>query len=219
MHISEGFLPLFWCIFWYILAIPFVIWGARNVSKIYRERPEQKLTLAVAGAFIFVLSSLKLPSVTGSTSHPTGTGLAAILYGPATTALLSTIVLVFQALLLAHGGITTLGADVFSMGIVGPAVGYFAFKLLRSLRVRIGIQVFVAAVLSDLMTYVVTSLQLALAYPATGGVQESFLIFLGVFLVTQIPLAIAEGILFTIFFDYLSKSRPKLIAQQFGDER
>jgi len=217
MHISEGFLPLFWCIFWYILAIPFVIWGARNVSKIYRERPEQKLTLAVAGAFIFVLSSLKLPSVTGSTSHPTGTGLAAILYGPATTALLSTIVLVFQALLLAHGGITTLGADVFSMGIVGPAVGYFAFKLLRSLRVRIGVQVFAVAVLSDLMTYVVTSLQLALAYPATGGVQESFIIFLGVFLVTQIPLAIAEGILFTIFFDYLSKSRPKLIAQQFGD--
>jgi len=121
MHIAEGFLPLVWCVFWYLLAIPFVIWGARNVSRIYRERPEQKLTLAVAGAFIFVLSSLKLPSVTGSSSHPTGTGLSAILYGPATMSLLSTIVLVFQALLLVHGGLTTLGANIFSMEVTGPA--------------------------------------------------------------------------------------------------
>jgi cobalt/nickel transport system permease protein len=219
MHIAEGFLPLVWCVFWYLLAIPFVMWGARNVNRIYKDRPEQKLTLAVSGAFIFVLSSLKLPSVTGSSSHPTGTGLSAILYGPATTSLLSTIVLVFQALLLAHGGLTTLGADIFSMGIAGPTVGFFTFKLLRSMRVRTGIQVFAAAVLSDLVTYAVTALQLALAYPSAEGVQGSFVIFFGVFLVTQIPLAIAEGILFTIFFDYLSRTRPKLLVQQFGETK
>ena len=38
--------------------------------------------LAMSGAFVFVLSSLKIPSVTGSCSHMTGTGLAAILFGP-----------------------------------------------------------------------------------------------------------------------------------------
>lgn len=218
MHILEGFLPPFWAAFWYLASIPFVFWGARHVSRIFRDQPQQKLTLAVSGAFIFVLSSMKLPSVTGSSSHPTGTGLAAILYGPTTTALLATIVLIFQALLLAHGGITTLGADVFSMGIAGPISAFFVFKLLRSLKVGLTPSVFIAAALSDLVTYVVTSLQLALAYPSAGGVLGSFKIFLGVFAITQIPLAIAEGILLLMFFDYMSKSRPKIVSQCLGEK-
>ena len=24
MHIAEGFLPWYWCVFWYALAIPFI---------------------------------------------------------------------------------------------------------------------------------------------------------------------------------------------------
>lgn len=35
-------------------------------------------------------------------------------------AVLGTITLLFQALLLAHGGLTTLGANVFSMAIAAP---------------------------------------------------------------------------------------------------
>ena len=63
------------------------------------------MLLAFAGAFIFVLSALKLPSVTGSCSHPTGTGLGAILFGPLPMAVMGCIALLFQALLLAHGGL------------------------------------------------------------------------------------------------------------------
>ena len=113
MHIMEGYLPLVWCIFWYLVSIPFVFYGMLQIQKIFEERPEQKMILAVSGAFVFILSSLKMPSVTGSSSHPTGTGLGAILFGPFVTAALSVIVLIFQAVLLAHGGITTLGANSF----------------------------------------------------------------------------------------------------------
>jgi cobalamin biosynthesis protein CbiM/cobalt ECF transporter T component CbiQ len=207
----EGFLPPLWCLFWYLVSLPFFIWGVKRIKVIFREHPEQKLILAVSGAFIFVLSSLKLPSVSGSSSHPTGTGLSTILYGPAITSVLATIVLVFQALLLAHGGITTLGANVFSMGIAGPFVAYFAFKGLRKAKASIGASVFVAAFLADMITYVVTSFQLALAYPSGGSVLVSFEAFLAVFAVTQIPLAIAEGILIVIFFNFLTKSRPEII--------
>ncbi|MDE1797803.1 MAG: energy-coupling factor ABC transporter permease [Candidatus Micrarchaeota archaeon] len=217
MHIMEGFLPLQWCVFWYLLCIPFVWWGLRDIEKLFKEHPEQKLTLAVAGAFIFVLSSLKLPSVTGSSSHPTGTGLSAVLFGFSATAVLSVIVLVFQALLLAHGGITTLGADLFSMGIFGPIVAWAAFQAMRRLNVGLGPSVFVAAVLSDWATYFITSIQLAVAYPAAvGGIVGSFEVFAGVFAITQIPLAIAEGLLLWVFFDYLSKSRPKMVGQLLG---
>ncbi len=221
MHIMEGFLPLQWCIFWYALCVPFVWMGLRDIEKLFKEHPEQKLTLAVAGAFIFVLSSLKLPSVTGSSSHPTGTGLSTVLFGFSATAVLSVIVLVFQALLMAHGGITTLGADLFSMGIFGPMVAWAAFRLMRQFNIGLGPSVFVAAVLSDWATYFITSIQLALAYPAgglltSGGVMGSFAVFAGVFAITQIPLAIAEGLLLWVFFDYLSKSRPKLVAHLLG---
>src|SRR5574344_1225202 len=100
----EGYLPLEWCIIWFLVMIPFVAVGARKIIRIIREHPEQKMTVALSGAFIFLLSSLKLPSVTGSSSHPTGTGLSTVLYGVACTSFLATIVLIFQAILLAHGG-------------------------------------------------------------------------------------------------------------------
>ncbi len=216
MHIMEGFLPPFWAAFWYLASIPFVAWGAHQAGKLFKEHPEQKLILAVSGAFIFMLSSMKLPSVTGSSSHPTGTGLSAMLFGFPITSLLATIVLIFQALLLAHGGITTLGADVFSMGVAGPAVAYFVFKLARKLNIGLGFCAFLAAVFADFATYLVTSLQLALAYPGQGGMVQSYAVFAGVFAITQIPLAIGEGLLIWIFFDFLSKSRPKMLASLIG---
>ncbi|WP_187120177.1 energy-coupling factor ABC transporter permease, partial [Methanomassiliicoccus luminyensis] len=63
MHIMEGFLPLEWCLVWFAISIPIVAWGAIKVIRTLREHPEQKMILAVSGAFVFVLSSLKLPSV------------------------------------------------------------------------------------------------------------------------------------------------------------
>ena len=217
MHIMEGFLPLEWCIFWYLLSAPFVLWGIMQTGKLFALKPQQKILLAVSGAFIFVLSSLKLPSITGSSSHPTGTGLASILYGPGISAFLAAIVLVFQALLLAHGGITTLGADIFSMGIMGPLVAWLVFKGSAKLNIGWKVRIFAAALLSDWITYLVTSLQLALAYPGASLVQ-SYMTFASVFALTQIPLAIAEGILFLVFFDFLRRAKPKMLAELCGEE-
>jgi cobalt/nickel transport system permease protein len=211
MHIMEGFLPIEWAIFWFVLSAPVVAWGFLQIRKLFAEHPEQKMILAVSGAFIFVLSSLKLPSVTGSSSHPTGTGASTILYGVATTSVLAAIVLVFQALLLAHGGITTLGANIFSMGITGPFVGWLAYKGMSKAKLGLVPTVFVVAFLADMATYVMTALQLALAYPTGGSVITSLITFLGIFAVTQIPLAVVEGVLFVMFFDYLSRTRPDLL--------
>ncbi|MCD1295404.1 cobalamin biosynthesis protein CbiM [Methanocella sp. CWC-04] len=212
MHIMEGFLPLLWAIMWYVVSIPFVLYGIMEIKKLFREHPEQKMILAVSGAFIFVLSSLKLPSVTGSSSQPTGTGVSSVLFGPAITSVMATIVLIFQAILLAHGGITTLGANVFSMGIAGPLIGWLAFKGMRSFKAGMIPSVFVAAVLADWVTYLVTSIQLALAYPG-ADIISSFTAFATVFAVTQVPLAIGEGIIMAIFFDFLLSNRPKMIRE------
>ena len=206
MHIMEGFLPPRHCIAWAAVSAPFLVHGAVKLRRIMREHPQTRLTLAAAGAFTFVLSALKMPSVTGSCSHPTGTGLGAVLFGPAVMSILGAIVLLFQALLLAHGGLTTLGANIFSMAIVGPWVSYGLWRLCRSLGLSMALGVFVGATLGDLATYVTTSVELALAYPdAASGYLGAFLKFAGIFAITQVPLAIAEGFLTVLVMNALSE--------------
>lgn len=196
MHIMEGFLPAAHAIAWGVLCIPFLAVGVVKIKKIASEKRKALLILAMVGAYAFVLSALKIPSVTGSSSHPTGTGLGAILFGPSPMAVIGVIVLLFQAILLAHGGLTTLGANTFSMAIAGPFLSYGIYYVCKKIKVNKLVAVFLAASLGDLFTYCVTSFQLALAHPSeVGGVGASMAKFLGVFAVTQIPLAVIEGLL------------------------
>lgn len=196
MHIMEGYLSPAFCIAWGAVCIPFLVKGFMEMKKVFTENPKAVTILAMAGAYIFVISALKIPSVTGSCSHMTGTGLGAILFGPCTTSILGIIVLVFQAILLAHGGLTTLGANTFSMAIAGPLVSFGIYQILKKCNLNKRAGVFLAAAVGDLFTYCVTSIQLAIAYPSpSGGVGASVLEFLGVFAPTQIPLSIVEGLL------------------------
>lgn len=196
MHIMEGYLPPSYCIAWGILCLPFLAAGIFSIQNKLKANSRAITLLAMSGAFIFVMSSLKIPSVTGSCSHMTGTGLGAILFGPAAVSILGIIVLLFQAILLAHGGLTTLGANTFSMAVAGPLLTYGIYWLCKKGKVNRKVSIFLAACLGDLFTYCMTSVQLALAYPSEqGGVVLSAAKFLGVFAPTQLPLAVIEGIL------------------------
>ncbi len=204
MHIMEGFLPIKWALFWAVLTLPFLVVGFKKLAMNLKEGHDQKMILGLVGGFAFVLSALKIPSVTGSCSHPTGVGLGAILFGPTVMTVIGTIVLLFQALLLAHGGITTLGANAFSMAVVGPLVSFGIYKLLKDKNRNLA--VFLAAMLGDLFTYIVTSFQLALAFPdSVGGFVTSLTKFLTVFAVTQLPLAIVEGIITVMVFNLIQE--------------
>jgi len=206
MHIMEGFLPVYWSITWYIVVIPFLLIGLMQIRKKVSDNSKIKILLGVAGAFMFVLSALKLPSVTGSCSHPTGTGLGTILFGPFVMTVMGSIVLIFQALLLAHGGITTLGANTFSMAVIGPFVAIATYKIFNFVKAPRWLSVFLCAFLGDLATYVTTASQLALAFPATeGGYSASWIKFMSIFAFTQVPLAISEGVLTVIIFNFMVK--------------
>ncbi|HCE66534.1 MAG: cobalamin biosynthesis protein CbiM [Geobacteraceae bacterium GWC2_55_20] len=214
MHIMEGFLPVQHAIGWSVASSPFVAYGLHSINKRFREQPEQRMLLGVAAAFTFVLSALKLPSVTGSCSHPTGTGLGAILFGPTAMAPIGAVVLMFQAILLAHGGLTTLGANIFSMAIVGPFAAAAIYRLARTARLPFGFSIFLAASLADLLTYITTSAQLALAFPdPSGGFAASFAKFAGVFAFTQIPLAISEGLLTVVVMNSLVRFNARELQQ------
>jgi cobalt/nickel transport system permease protein len=208
----EGFLPLQWCFIWWIVALPALTLGLHQLKKILTADREALPLLGVTGGFIFILSSLKLPSVTGSCSHPTGTGLSTISFGPWITSVICAIVLLFQSLFLAHGGLSVLGANIVSMGVVGPLVGYTVYRMLRNTSVNMYLTVFLVTAIADMFTYVMTSLELALAYPAeTGGVVSSFVLFLIIFAITQIPLAIVEGLVLALVFKYIVALKPDIL--------
>ncbi len=195
MHIMEGYLPAVHCIVWGIICLPFLVAGLINIQRTLQTKRRVLILLAMCGAFIFVISSLKIPSVTGSCSHMTGTGLSAILFGPAVTSVLGIIVLIFQAILLAHGGLTTLFANTFSMAISGPILTWLLYTVGKKFGLNKKVNIFIAAMLGDLFTYCITSFQLAIAYPSeSGGIFASAIKFLGVFAPTQLPLAIIEGL-------------------------
>lgn len=195
MHIMEGYLPGGFCIAWGVICVPFLIAGFMSIKKTLDEHRNLITLLAMSGAFVFVISSLKIPSVTGSCSHMTGTGLGAILFGPSAVSILGIIVLLFQAILLAHGGLTTLGANTFSMAIAGPFVSYGIFFVCKKCKVNRYVSVFLAATLGDLFTYCVTAVQMALAHHADTTIMGAMGKFLLVFAPTQLPLAIIEGVI------------------------
>jgi cobalt/nickel transport system permease protein len=208
MHISEGFLPLSHCIAWGAAALVPTVVSVRAISKELDKKRENRILLAASAAFLFTLTALRMPSITGSSSHPTGTAVGTYLFGPSAMPALALVTLVFQALLLAHGGLTTLGANLFSLGVIGPWAMWLLLRLLLRMGWKRDRCIFLSTVVGDLATYVTTAVQLALAHPsAHGGYTASFVKFLGVFLITQIPISIAEGLLTVVLLRNLAADR------------
>lgn len=212
MHISEGILPGAWPALWFVVAAPFLAWGL-HVIKVRREQDSRYMTLlAMVGSAVFVISCMPLPlPAVGSCSHPCGTGLAAVIVGPGPTIVIASIALLFQALFMAHGGLTTLGANVASMGILGALSGYAAFRLVRRFGGPASAAVFAAGVIGDWATYAGTSFILASALHGSASMWTMFAAVLVAFVPTQVPLGILEGVLSAVAYNFILARRPELL--------
>jgi len=207
MHIMEGYLPLKHASLWTIATAVVTLSALKDVRAQLDVDRQTLLKLGAAIGFCFLLSSLKVPSITGSSSHPTGIGLGTLLLGPHIMPIVGVITLLFQAMLLAHGGLTTLGANTFSLAIFGPWCVYLLYIATGRFRLPMSWRVFVASSLGGLTIYGFTAFQLALAFHDTGeGLGASWLRFIFIFAPTQIPLSLAEGLLTVVCMKALGKS-------------
>jgi cobalt/nickel transport system permease protein len=212
MHISEGLLPTSWALLWFAVAIPFVAWGLRDLRRRSDALPYFKPLVGLVGAAVFLISCMPVPVPTaGTCSHPAGTGLAAILIGPGLTVVVASIALTLQALFLAHGGLTTLGANIVSMGVAGAFVGYGAYRLVRRLGLPWVMAVFMAGLLSDWATYAMTSVELAAALHGGESFSAMLALILLAFVPTQLPLGIFEGILCVGALKFVRSRKPELL--------
>ncbi|WP_234124240.1 energy-coupling factor ABC transporter permease [Clostridium hydrogenum] len=211
MHIEDGILsPLAWGSY-YAVSTAFIIPGIKEIKKKSQENLYYKPFLAMVGVGVFTISCMHIPvPVTGSCSHPCGTPLAAILVGPFATAVISAIGLFFQAIFLGHGGITTIGANDFSMGIVGGISGYLCFKALRYFKSPIWLAAALAGFIGDLLTYLTSAFELALNLHGHASLFKEWLVFFMGYGPTQLPLAVAEAIFTAAVLQAMLKRRPDL---------
>lgn len=212
MHISEGILPFNWALVWFAVATPFLALGLKRLNSLAHDDLSMKPLVGLMAAVVFVISCMPIPVPTaGTCSHPCGTGIAAILVGPFVSVVIAAAALLIQALFLAHGGLTTLGANIVSMGVVGSFAGYLTFRGLRAMGANLGLAGFVAGLFADWATYLATSVELASGIRGDAPFWPLCCKIILAFIPTQLPLGILEGAMTAGMVVFLSRKRPDLL--------
>ena len=212
MHISEGILPMKWAGLWFALMLPFFVYALKLIKIRAKDDISFKPLLGLVAAVVFIISAMPIPvPLVGTCSHPSGTGISAILLGPFISSLVATVALLMQALFMAHGGLSTLGANVVSMGIVGSFAGYAAFRLTRKTGAGLMVSGFMAGLMADWATYIATAAELALGIKGEEPFMAMFMKILIAFMPTQLPLGIIEGAMTAGIVVLLHKKRPDIL--------
>ncbi|HEX9243974.1 MAG TPA: energy-coupling factor ABC transporter permease [Anaeromyxobacter sp.] len=134
MHVPDGFLAPQLTLPAYAVSAPLWAWAARR-----HFGPASVESLPVVGsltALAFVVQTILIPVPGGTSIHLVGVTLLAILQGPLAAFVCESLVLLVQALFFGVGGITVLGVNALAMGLLGPLVGWLAWKAVRPLSER-----------------------------------------------------------------------------------
>jgi cobalt/nickel transport system permease protein len=89
--------------------------------------------MGILAAFIFAAQMLNFPIIMGTSGHFLGAALAAILLGPWAAVIIMSCVLIVQCLIFADGGLLTLGANIFNMGVIACLSSYYIYRLITRL--------------------------------------------------------------------------------------
>ncbi len=213
MHISEGILPLNWAIAWWGATASALVFSFKKLKKEMEPQPEKKAIFAFITALVFLFSMVPIPvPFAGTCSHPVGVAVAVFVLGLSGSIVSGFIVLLLQALFLAHGGLSTLGANAFSMAIMGSLSAYLVIKITQKNNFSLFLKGLLAGLLADWMTYLTTAFQLAIALKDKEPFSFLFLKVLIAFIPTQAPLGILEGVITGALVRAIYKRRKDLFA-------
>ena len=129
MHLPDGFISPQLSLPAYAVCAPLWAWAARR--HLGRSAAEALPVIGTLTALAFVIQTIMIPVPGGTSIHLVGIVLLALLYHPLVAFLCESLVLLVQALFLGAGGITVLGINALALGLVGPLVGWLAWRALR----------------------------------------------------------------------------------------
>ncbi len=209
MHIPDVFIPIGQSSLYWLIAIVAIFFALRWARK---ELTEDKIPLiAVLAAGIFAIQSFNLPIAMGTSGHLVGGALAAIVLGsPFAAVLILTLVLIIQGLIFGDGGITTMGANIINMGLIGGFVGYYSFQACKATISNIYVSAGIAAWLACLIPAIACAIEMTIAgtFPLVPG-----LIAMGLY---HAVIGVIEGIITAVIIYLIAKSRPDLLDKSVG---
>lgn len=210
MHIPDGFLtpevfiPAFviTIIFWAIC-----LWRVKLTDK-------QVPIMGLLTALFFAAMMMNYPVVGGTTAHLLGGASIGLILGPFAGGISITIILVLQAFLFGDGGLTTLGANVLNMGIIGVLVPCALFLVLNKVFKGTGKKlyaiIFVSAFAGDVLAAIAAGTELGLSQPVfTYGLSVA----VPAMAINHSIIGVAEGIVTMILIGTLLKLRPDVLEQ------
>lgn len=202
MHLPDGFLtPEVWAPLW-ALAAGVLAFSARRVSGRLEDR--QVPLLGVLAAFVFAVQMLNVPVAGGTSGHVVGGVLIALFVGPLAGSLVMASVLTVQALFFQDGGITTLGANVVNMGLIGTIVGYWLYRLVSAAGGRL-VGVAVASWVAIVLGSVACSVELAAS--GTSPLSVALPAMVGYHAV----IGVVEAAVTMAVVGFVSRTRPDLL--------
>ena len=201
MHIPDGYLDL------KIAGLFYGLSGAVIGYSIKKLR-EQNINWALVGivaASIFAAQMLNWPIPGGTSAHFVGGALAGILLGPYAASIAMASVLTVQCLVFGDGGVTSLGANIWNMGIVDVFVGYYVYNLLKNKNLYLAS--FLAGWLGITLAAIFAGIELGLSSSFHYNIATT----VGAMGFWHALLGIVEGIITASIVGYIASVRPDLL--------
>ena len=212
MHLAEGILPFEQAVGWSFAGIIALAWSIRGEKLSRQDSTLPSVIMAGVTSLLFAVTLLPLPvPIVGATSHICLTPVLALLIGIRRLIWPTFFVLLLQAIFFAHGGLTTLGLNTLTLGVLGPAVTICLWTILRKFHIRNTICLVIACGVGDLSIYVADAMLLAFAL---ADAVEPMVTFMGVtfgFAPVQVPLAVLEAVVSIGMIRLLAARRPDFL--------
>jgi cobalt/nickel transport system permease protein len=147
----------------------------------------------------------------GTSGHLLGGALVAIVLGsPFAAVFVLSLVLIVQGVLFGDGGLTTMGANIINMGVIGGFVGYYGYHGLLALSKNMFVSAAGAAWLACVVPALAAALELAIAgtFPLVPG-----LIGMGVY---HSLIGIVEAVITAVVLSLIASARPDILDRSAG---
>jgi cobalt/nickel transport system permease protein len=205
MHIPDAFIPITQGIVYWIIAPVFIALALRWARK---EMTEEKIPLvAVLAAGIFAIQAFNIPVTMGTSGHLVGGALVAIILGsPFAAVFILPMVLVIQGVVFGDGGITTMGANIINMGVIGGFVGFYSFRGLVTVTRNQSASIFLAACLACFIPALAAAVEMYFAgtFPLVPG-----LISMGLY---HAAIGLIEGFITVAAVNLIATARPDVVS-------
>jgi cobalt/nickel transport system permease protein len=210
MHIPDGYLTSYVFIPAFIITIIFWAICFRKVKLTEKQVP----IMGLLTALFFAAMMMNWPVVGGTTAHLLGGASMGLILGPFAGGISVTVILVLQAFLFGDGGLTTLGANVLNMGIIGVLVPCAIFLVLNKLVGTKGKKLyailFVSAFAGDLLAAIGAGTELGLSQPVF---QYGLNVAIPAMAMNHSIIGVGEGLITMILVGTLLKLRPDILQQ------